>query len=105
MGSCGCSKSGFGCSQKVVWVLGKTNGFMDGQIDLVTSLWSGRARQYAEYMRASFWLGGCKRNWNWGAIEKLSNLGRGKGVDFEFNLNSWRPNGEYLIGVYCYPDY
>ena len=66
MGSYGCSKTGFGCSQKVVWVFGKTNtyDFVDGQMDLVTSLWSGCAGQYVEYVRASFGLGGCKRSWN-----------------------------------------
>lgn len=40
--------------------LGKTNpsDFMDGQIDLVASPWSGCAGPYAEYcgVHASFWL-------------------------------------------------
>ena len=84
-------------------VLGKTNCFGAGQIDLVSSLWSSHAGLSTERcgVRASSWGEGCERSWNWGAIERLSELGGGKRVGFGFYLNCWCPCGEYLVGVYC----
>lgn len=72
----------------------------------------GQADRFSDHSGAAVldstqgtWQGGYKRSWNQEAIGKLSNLGRGEGEVFEFNLNCWQPNGEYLVGLYCYPGF